>query len=218
MKKAVMTLVVLGFAAPLFAQNTQAMPNQGRIEITDWQAAENFKKEIQRAAARASSQEATQEKRCDNCAPVRTFPMSQEEVTRQLRLAFEYEDWDGMVDLIGQNGADITTVVKNEPLTHERANELLLTSASWEDWGSVLSLIEDSGADIEITDDGGNTVLMFAAESGSAALVRYLVFYKNVSDEYINAVNKAGETALSLAQNEEIIEMLMPRTILECGD
>jgi len=213
MKKVVMMFVVLGFGAPLFAQSTRAIGNmetQGKIEITDGQAAENFKKEIQNAAARAAANK--------RVSPVRTFQMPKEEVTHQLRLAFEYKDWDGAVDLIGLNGGDIKTVETLAPLTPEEATSLMLLGAAFGDWGSVISLIEQGGADIEARDDGGNTVLMFAAEKGSAALVRYLVFYKNVSDEYINAVSKAGETALSLAENEDIIEMLMPLTVMECGN
>ena len=145
--------------------------------------------------------------------------MSQDEANHQLRLAFEFEDWDGAVDLIGLHGADITRVETISPLTPEEATYHMLASASFENWGGVISLIEQAGPKIEAVDEAGNTVLMFAAQKGSAAMVRYLVNYKKVSAQYINASNKAGETALSLAENEEIIKLLMDNgAVMECED
>ena len=145
--------------------------------------------------------------------------MSQEEANRQLRLAFEYEDWDGAVDLIGLHGADITRVETISPLTPEEATHYMLASAKFEDWGGLISLIEQSGPEIEAADENGNTVLMFATQKGNLAIVRYLISYKKVSPKYINAVNKYGETAISLAEDDWMIELLMDNgAVMECED
>ncbi len=145
--------------------------------------------------------------------------MSQDEANRQLRLAFEYEDWNGAVDLISLHGADITRVETISPLTPEEATYHMLASASFENWGSVISLIEQTSPQVEAADDDGNTVLMFAAQKGSLAIVRYLISYKKVSPQYINAVNKSGETALSLAEDDWIMELLMDHgATMECED
>lgn len=145
--------------------------------------------------------------------------MSQDEANHQLRLAFEFEDWDGAVDLIGLHGADITRVETISPLTPEEATRHMLASAKFENWGSVISLIEQAGPELEAADDNGNTVLMFAAEKGSLAIVRYLISYKKVSPQYINAVNKSGETAISLAEDDWIMELLMDHgATMECED
>lgn len=154
-------------------------------------------------------------------APIfaKTSSMSKQEANRQLRSAFEYEDWDSAVDLIGLHGADITRVETISPLTPEEATRHMLASAKFENWGSVISLIEQAGPELEAADENGNTVLMFAAEKGSLAIVRYLISYKKVSLQYINAVNKSGETAISLAEDDWMIELLMDHgAVMECED
>lgn len=205
MKKVVISLCALGLSIPMFAQNKVELI--GNLSCAVTAAASE-------ARAAAQAQKANKHK-----FSVRVSPMSKEEANRQLRAALQYEDWDGAVDLIGQANAEITSVVKNMPLTHEEANHYLILSSVYGDWGSVLSLIEDSGADPETTDEAGNTVLMFAAEQKNMAIIRYLIEYKNVDAQYINASNKALETALSLAENEEIFDYLINHgAVMECGN
>ena len=217
MKKVMMLLCMLGLATPMFAQ-VGPEPLISSLIPSIIKIGDTFEtEELYRAVESSHSTQTDREKK--NQFSVRVSPMSKEEANRQLRAALQYENWDAAVDLLGQTEAEITSVVKNMPLTHEEANHYLILSSVYGDWGSVLSLIEDSGADPETTDEAGNTVLMFAAEQKNMAIIRYLIEYKNVDAQYINASNKALETALSLAENEEIFHYLINHgAVMECGN
>ena len=109
--------------------------------------------------------------------------------------------------------------IKVAPLSKEDATQIMLNAAAHSQWESVVELLEQTEADVMSVDDGGNSVLMFASQEGLTNVVRYLLVRKNLTVEHINASNKAGETALSLTENPEIIDLLISSgALMECED
>lgn len=109
--------------------------------------------------------------------------------------------------------------IKVVPLPKEDATQIMLTAAAYSQWENVIELLEQTDADAMAVDDGGNSVLMFAAEAGQKNVVNYLLVRKKLTAQHINTPNKAGETALSLTENSEIIDLLISYgALMECGD
>ena len=71
----------------------------------------------------------------------------------------------------------------------------------------IAECLRKKGADINTRDYNGWTPLMYASKYGYIDVVKYLI--KNIKHKAdVNIENKEGETALDLAKNEEIKELL----------
>jgi ankyrin repeat protein len=72
------------------------------------------------------------------------------------------------------------------------------------DWGGLEGCL-NNGVPVDLRDAQGNTLLMKAAESGNGKLVDNLIGWSADKD----AKNKAGQTALALAKDKEVIAGLV---------
>ncbi|XP_065914617.1 uncharacterized protein [Dysidea avara] len=107
-----------------------------------------------------------------------------------LMIAAEYNRQD-VVKMLLNKGADLNA--------RDERGRSALSIALWEGNEELAGALITAGADIKITDNAGNTMLMCAAEGGCTKVASDLL---NTGSIDINAVNKRGRSALSIALEE----------------
>ena len=111
-----------------------------------------------------------------------------------------------------QRRAAMVSALLSKPINlnlqdHEGNTALMyLISEHGDDSLELMQRLIDAGSNIHLTDTDGNTALMMAAYNGYTGCVQVLLRNNGAVD--ITVRSREGQTALSLARNEEIREIL----------